>query len=164
MKLVHVDEMVHILTTACVTVCTPMCSPRCRDYQKNSGLSIWTTSWPYFLTALSTRIREICLEMCNLNNCLCYSKIIYSQSQCVHHSGIIRKIMACDLIQLREFILTVLSCWIASNENEDLMVHILTKLVHGTGYTNVHSLDSTVDAKNWLAHRASTYTGHWKHN
>ena len=102
-------KMVHISTTACATAkpFTPMCSPRGRDCQKNSGLSIWTTSWPYFYEVLTTWIAS---NKRNLKTKWCTSQqlLVLRQNrlhQCVHHVvGNIRKIMACRFEQLRDLI------------------------------------------------------------
>ena len=82
-------KMVHNSTTACATAkpFTPMCSPRSRDYQKNSGLPIWTTSWPYFLTALTTWIASN-KRNSKMKWCTTQQLLVLQQNrlhQCVRH-------------------------------------------------------------------------------
>ena len=97
--------MVRNSTNACATAkqFAPMCSPRCKDYQKNSGLPIWTTSWPYFLTVLSTWIasnkRNLKMKWCVTQQMLVLRQ--NSLHQCVYNvMKIIRKIVACQFEQL----------------------------------------------------------------
>ena len=107
--------MVHISTTAYATAksFTPMYSPRSRDYQKNSGLSIWTTSWPYFFEVLTTWIAS---NKRNLKTKWCTSQqlLVLPQNrlhQCVRLVvGIIRKIVACRFEQLRDLIILLTDC------------------------------------------------------
>ena len=114
--------MVRNSTTACAMAkpFTPMCSPRDGDCQKNSGLQIWTTSWPYFLTVLTTRIASNKRNL-KIKWCVTQQLLVLWQNrlhQCVHHvMEIIRKIAACLFEQLRDLIFwTVLTTWIALNK------------------------------------------------
>ena len=145
--------MVHISTTACATAkpFTPMCSPWYRNYQKNSGLSIWTTSWPYFFEVLSTWIAS---NKRNLKSKWCTSQqlLVLRQNrlhQCVRLVvGIIRKIVACRFEQLRDLIILLTDCrFLFKNngvlfENDVLQIGIKSMYQKSLGkeYTLTHSL------------------------
>ena len=110
--------MVRNSTTACATAkpFTPMCSPRGRDYQKNSGLLIWTTSWPYFLTALTTWIEKFEDEMVRNSTTACSTAKPVTPMRSSHGRDYQKNSGLLIWTTSWPYFLTALTTWIASNK------------------------------------------------